>query len=94
MAQFNRGTKRHCSHCGANYYDLGHTPPVCPKCQHEFVAQARLPSTGRAARSPVPPPEPEDTPRFEDEEALESDMDEEHLVEGDEGGDDHDEMRE
>ncbi|MGE5506199.1 MAG: FYDLN acid domain-containing protein [Actinomycetota bacterium] len=94
MAQSGRGTKRHCSHCGVNFYDLGRNPPVCPKCQHEYVAQTRLPSTGRAARMPAPLPEPEEAPRFDEDEALEHDVDEEQLVDnGDEDGD-HDEMRE
>ncbi len=26
------GTKRTCQGCAAKYYDLGHTPIVCPKC--------------------------------------------------------------
>lgn len=50
MAQANRGSKRHCSHCGVNFYDLDRSPIVCPKCHHDYVAHPRLPS-GRPSRA-------------------------------------------
>lgn len=50
MAQVNRGSKRHCSHCGVNFYDLDRSPIVCPKCHHDYVAHPRLPS-GRPSRA-------------------------------------------
>ena len=32
MAKPELGTKRLCAGCGAKFYDLGKTPPVCPTC--------------------------------------------------------------
>ena len=53
------GTKRLCPNCGARYYDLNHTPIVCPKCGTEFevvVSRAR-PQT--ASKAPKVEPEEE-----------------------------------
>jgi uncharacterized protein (TIGR02300 family) len=75
MPQANRGSKRHCSHCGANFYDLDRSPITCPKCHHDFVPTARLPS-GRPARAAaaaavVAPRLAEAVDdQFEDEEAI------------------------
>ena len=32
------GTKRLCKKCSTNFYDLGRSPIVCPKCQTSFEA--------------------------------------------------------
>lgn len=36
-----RGTKRVCQNCGAKFYDLNRTPPVCPICQSTFQLEQR-----------------------------------------------------
>ncbi len=33
MAKPEWGTKRTCHSCGARFYDLMHSPIICPKCQ-------------------------------------------------------------
>ncbi len=39
MAKPELGTKRVCVSCGAKFYDLAHTPAVCPKCGTEQPAE-------------------------------------------------------
>ena len=51
MLHDSRGTKRHCSHCGANFYDLNRAPIVCPKCQGDYVPAQR--AVSRAASRPI-----------------------------------------
>ncbi len=36
MTKPELGTKRLCSHCGAKFYDLHHSPITCPKCDRVF----------------------------------------------------------
>lgn len=36
MAKPEWGLKRICPHCGARYYDMKKTPPVCPSCGTVF----------------------------------------------------------
>ena len=54
MAKPELGTKRLCVHCGAKFYDLNHSPIVCPKCGTVFEAVAVAPRGGR----PEPPRAP------------------------------------
>jgi len=47
MAKPEWGTKRQCLSCAAKFYDLGHSPIVCPSCgtvlDLETIARARRP---------------------------------------------------
>jgi uncharacterized protein (TIGR02300 family) len=57
LAKPELGTKRLCASCGAKFYDLSKTPPVCPSCGTVFeivpvVTRAR-PDAARAA--PIAP---------------------------------------
>src|SRR5262249_16810399 len=56
------GTKRTCPHCGARFYDLRHSPIICPKCSHVVEAEApvrpRRPSAAAAAVAVEPKPLP------------------------------------
>ena len=36
MAKADLGTKRLCPSCGARYYDLNHSPIICPRCGTQF----------------------------------------------------------
>lgn len=101
MVQANRGTKRHCSHCGANYYDLGRTPVICPKCHVAFVAAPTIPLRAAGSRSRAEPPPPRDEEEvetveaFADDEAIDHDSDEAAVIDDDDEGDEQmDEMRE
>lgn len=38
------GVKRLCPSCSALYYDMGKTPPVCPKCATPYDPEALLKS--------------------------------------------------
>ena len=56
MAKPELGTKRHCAHCGARFYDLNHAPITCPKCGTVFeaaVASRSRPEVARAAAREV-----------------------------------------
>ena len=55
MAKPELGTKRLCAHCGTKFYDLNHSPIVCPKCGTVFEAAVVAPRGGRPepARAPV-----------------------------------------
>jgi uncharacterized protein (TIGR02300 family) len=99
MVQANRGLKRHCGQCGANYYDLNRTPIVCPKCNAEYVPLQRLPTRGgsRAAARVVEPvvvDEVEEVDAFVEDEVLGSDVDEEEVLPADEDEDEEPELRE
>jgi uncharacterized protein (TIGR02300 family) len=53
------GTKRLCAHCGAKFYDLHHSPIICPKCGRAFETTGASPRSGtKAAREAVPQVEP------------------------------------
>ncbi len=39
MVKPELGNKRTCVACGAKFYDLGHRPAVCPKCDTEQPAE-------------------------------------------------------
>jgi len=61
MANPELGTKRVCVSCGARFYDLGKTPPTCPKCGTEQpVEQPRPRRSGgnvveeKRVKKPVP----------------------------------------
>jgi len=34
------GIKRECAGCGTRFYDLGHDPIVCPKCEEIFTPES------------------------------------------------------
>ena len=53
MAKPELGTKRLCAGCGAKFYDLSKTPPVCPSCGtvFELVAPITRARPGEAARA-------------------------------------------
>lgn len=97
MEHPERGTKRRCPSCGAPYYDLNRDPPVCPKCQTQFVAAARPPAKGvRAHAKPVVVvPDLDEAPAFEEDEVLEREDDEadEPLIDGESEGDEGEELR-
>jgi hypothetical protein len=44
------GTKRACQSCSARFYDMRHSPIVCPKCGETFEVQA----LGRRTRNRAP----------------------------------------
>lgn len=54
MAKPELGTKRLCAGCGAKFYDLSKTPPVCPTCGTVFefvlpISRGRPDAAARAA---------------------------------------------
>lgn len=49
MAKPEWGTKRICPSCGCKFYDMQHTPCVCPKCEHKFDPTQTLRGTRKAA---------------------------------------------
>jgi uncharacterized protein (TIGR02300 family) len=57
------GTKRHCSGCGARFYDLNKNPIVCPKCHTVLelaaVSARARPDTISTARAIKPAAEEE-----------------------------------
>jgi uncharacterized protein (TIGR02300 family) len=57
VAKPELGTKRLCAGCGAKFYDLSKTPPVCPACGTVFeIVQVVSRSRPEAARAvPVAP---------------------------------------
>jgi hypothetical protein len=55
MAKPEWGTKRHCLHCGAAFYDLGKDPILCPKCGTQFLPDGILkPRRAKVEEKPVP----------------------------------------
>jgi uncharacterized protein (TIGR02300 family) len=53
------GTKRLCAHCGAKFYDLHHSPIICPKCGRVVETMGAGPrSSTKAAPEAVPKVEP------------------------------------
>ena len=64
MVKLELGIKRHCSGCGARFYDLNKDPIVCPKCHTALElaamsARAR-PDTTTTARAIKPAAEEEE----------------------------------
>lgn len=53
MTNTERGAKRLCAACGARFYDLGHSPIHCPKCEAVFVPPE--PPPPRPVRMPRQP---------------------------------------
>ncbi len=47
MSKAEWGLKRLCHACGALYYDMKKSPPVCPKCSTAFDPEALLKSRRR-----------------------------------------------
>ncbi|CAA7618070.1 TIGR02300 family protein [Magnetospirillum sp. UT-4] len=93
MPQANRGTKRHCAACSAAYYDLGRDPPVCPKCQAEFVPAPRQmmrPPRGHSRAVPVMRPTPDSETVFAEDEAVTPGEDEDEHDGAVLGGEDED----
>ena len=86
MAKPELGTKRVCVSCGAKFYDLTHTPAVCPKCGTEQPAEMPRMRRGgnviderrRAKVIPVPGVE---EPDAEVETVVEDDTEEEEAAE-------------
>lgn len=50
MTKLEWGTKRACQHCSARFYDMRHSPIVCPKCGETFEVQ----TLGRRTRTRAP----------------------------------------
>jgi uncharacterized protein (TIGR02300 family) len=68
VAKPELGTKRLCAGCGAKFYDLGKTPPVCPTCGTVFEIVApvtRGRPDARAAAVRTAEPEAAETPEVE-----------------------------
>lgn len=80
MAKPEWGTKRICPNCGARYYDMRRTPPVCPVCNTPFDPEALLKS--RRTRAPLPE-EPKQAPAVVEED-LEAEVPEEEEEEAEE----------
>jgi uncharacterized protein (TIGR02300 family) len=61
MTKQEVGTKRLCAHCGAKFYDLHHSPIICPKCDTVFEV---APVSSRFASERAPAPEAKDEAQF------------------------------
>ena len=61
MTRQELGIKRLCAHCGAKFYDLHHSPIICPKC--ETVLEV-APVSSRFASERAPAPEAKDEAQF------------------------------
>ena len=63
MVKLELGIKRHCSGCGARFYDLNKNPIVCPKCHTVLelaaVSARARPDTTTTARAIKPAAEEE-----------------------------------
>lgn len=81
MAKPELGTKRVCVACGARFYDLAKTPPVCPKCGTEQpIEQPRPRRSGgnvveeKRVKKPVPAGAEETDLEIETPEDVEEDV--------------------
>jgi uncharacterized protein (TIGR02300 family) len=52
MPELKLGTKHECYNCGTKFYDLGKSPPLCPKCgaDQRDSTQADSPAVSQASR--------------------------------------------
>ena len=57
MAKPKWGEKRICLTCGTRFYDLLHSPIVCPKCNTEFLPVVSVRGSRAKAAAPIPAPE-------------------------------------
>ena len=79
MANTDLGEKHICPECGSRFYDLGKSPPVCPKCKTVLVVTAEPAKPKKAAASAKPKPAPAKkaaVPVDDDEDEDEDDEDE------------------
>ena len=49
MAKPEWGVKRQCNSCGSRFYDLNHTPIVCPKCGAAYEGEQTFKSRRSSA---------------------------------------------
>jgi uncharacterized protein (TIGR02300 family) len=95
------GTKRICQSCGARFYDMRHSPIVCPKCatvfDPELLVKARRPRppTPPVVPVPVPIPDPEAAEVDETAAAELAEVEEDDVIEdASELGEDEDDVAE
>lgn len=62
MSKPEWGTKRTCLSCGTRFYDLQHSPIVCPNCGAEYSPDAVV-KTRRVVKKAVPHPAPVPKPK-------------------------------
>ncbi len=70
MAKPNLGDKHVCPNCETRYFDMGKTPPTCPKC--ETVIEI---GKSKAKSKPEPVEEPAEEVAETPEDILEDDLD-------------------
>jgi uncharacterized protein (TIGR02300 family) len=75
------GTKRICQSCGAKFYDMTHTPIICPKCETVFEVETkarktRAPRVEEVVAKPVVVVKDDDEIDVDDVEDVEDDDDE------------------
>lgn len=85
MAKPKLGDKHICPNCETRYFDMGNTPPTCPKCG--TVIETGKPKA-KAKADPVE--EKVETPAPESEEALDAELDIDLDIEDDIDNDDDD----
>ncbi len=78
MSKPEWGVKRLCPSCSALYYDMGKTPPVCPKCGVAYDPEALLKSRRKMAadetrKKAIAPAAPEEVEDIEVEEVATDD---------------------
>ena len=100
LGKVELGMKLTCSSCGARFYDLNHTPAVCPKCDAEnsrpVIFRTRRASEEREEKkvavvvAPVAKAPPEDAEAEADTPEKDDDEKEDGVIEdtSDLGGDD------
>lgn len=77
MTKPELGSKHHCEHCGARFFDLNRSPIRCPKCG------TMVESAPRAAQRAAEPEDEEDSPARVETELVsleEADVEEEKVV--------------
>ena len=86
MAKPNLGDKQICPNCETRFFDLGKTPPTCPKCSTVLEGQK-----GKAKAKAVVEPEPveeEAAPSVEDDLDIDIDLDVDDALDDDDEDDD------